>query len=89
VTYFHSIETLADTGYATGIQLIEHEGDVVGSFQWSGDGTGAGTLILRGDEHYVATIRATFQQNGLLRRCTSAVGVNTGQLDLGVVDAAQ
>lgn len=86
--YFHSVETYSDTGYATKAILTEHDGDVVGSFQWSGDGKGAGTLIMRGSEHYLALTRSVFQNHPALRRATSCAGLDEGQLDIGVIDAS-
>ncbi len=76
----------ADTGYLTSSAQNEAPADspTVGRHVWTGNGNGGGTLWILGDEHYIATIRNAFQNSPTLRRCTSAAGLNEGQLDIGI-----
>lgn len=84
MTRYRSVELLSEAGYVTESNFPLPVDDDANSFVWTGDGTGAGMLVIVGDYQYIATTRNRFQHDLELRKATMFTQLEDGQLDIGI-----
>lgn len=77
--------TMSETGYLTNTVMAATDDDRPMRYDWTGEGNGAGVLNVMGTEHYIATWVNVVQHNPVFRYATRAVGIDQGQLDIGVI----